>query len=53
MTAKPRRFDLNPDNFIAGISGLLTAEELGVYWLICLLNYSKRGPVEMTRPAFP
>lgn len=46
MTHKPRRFDLSPDNFIAGISGELTANELGLYWLICLLIYSHGGPVQ-------
>lgn len=46
---KPRRFDLSPDNFIAGIAGELTAAELGVYWLICLLIYSHGGPIEDDR----
>ena len=41
---KPRRFDLSPDNFIAGIAGQLTASELGVYWVMCLLFYSHGGP---------
>ena len=45
MTHRPRRFDLSPDNFIAGVSGILTASELGVYWAICLFIYSKGGPV--------
>lgn len=43
---KPRRFDVSPDNFIAGVSGVLTAPELGVYWAICLLIYSEGGPID-------
>ena len=46
VTHKPRRFDLSPDNFIAGVAGQLSAEELGVYWLICLLIYSHCGEIE-------
>ena len=43
---KPRRFDLSPDNFIAGVAAQLTPDELGVYWMICLLIYSHGGPIE-------
>ena len=42
---KPRRVDLSPDNFIAGIAGQMNATELGVYWIFCLLIYSKGGPI--------
>ena len=52
MTHKPRRFDLAPDNFIAGIAGQLTAPELGLYWLICLLIYSHGGPVDYDEKRF-
>lgn len=55
MAHKPRRFDLSPDNFIAGVSGVLTADELGVYWALCLLVYSEGGPIvydEMRLKAF-
>lgn len=45
MTHKARRFDLSPDNFIGGVSGVLNATELGVYWAICLLIYSNGGPI--------
>lgn len=45
MSHKARRFDLSPDNFIGGVSGVLTAPELGVYWAICLLVYSHGGPI--------
>lgn len=44
MQPKPRRVDLSPDNFIAGIAGQLNAPELGIYWLCCLLIYSHGGP---------
>ena len=44
MTNKPRRVDLSPDNFIAGIAGQMNATELGVYWMVCLLIYSHGGP---------
>lgn len=49
---KARRFDLSPDNFIAGIAGQMTADELGLYWLICLLIYSNGGPVEYDEARF-
>lgn len=45
MTLKARRFDLSPDNFLAGIGSGLKADELGLYWLICLKIYSAGGPV--------
>lgn len=51
-TPKARRFDLSPDNFIAGIAGQMTADELGLYWLICLLIYSNGGPVEYDEARF-
>ena len=49
LTHKPRRFDLSPDNFIAGIAGQLSASDLGVYWVICLLIYSAGGPIKDDR----
>lgn len=52
MTQKPRRVDLSPDNFIAGVSGLMSAEELGVYWLMCLLYYSHGGEFDYDEKRF-
>ena len=43
---KPRRFDFDPDRFIAGVSAQLTPVEMGVYWIVCSLMYSKRGPID-------
>lgn len=42
---KPRRFDLYPDDFLAAVSGEMTPAELGVYWMICMLCYSRGGPI--------
>lgn len=44
-TPKPRRFDLHPDQFIAGIAGQLDVAEAASYSYLVLQNYSKRGPV--------
>jgi hypothetical protein len=38
---KPRKFDLNADEFLAAVTGELTAAELGVYWMLCLLMYNR------------
>lgn len=46
MTAKARRVDYSPDEYLAGIAGKLTPDEQGVYWLICTLIYSRGGPIE-------
>lgn len=43
---KIRRIDLSADEFIAGIAAKMTLEELGAYWLICLLIYSRGGPID-------
>ena len=45
MTKKARRIDLYPDQFIAGIAGKMTPEQLGVYWMICLRIYSHGGAI--------
>ena len=49
---KPRRFDLSPDNFIAGVAGQMNAVELGVYWLMCLLFYSHAGEFDYDEERF-
>jgi hypothetical protein len=43
---KPRQFDLNPGDFLADVAGEMTPTELGVYWMICLLQYKRRGSIE-------
>ena len=54
---KPRQFDLNPGDFLADVAGEMTPTELGVYWMICLLQYKRRGSIEydvaMIRAKFP
>ena len=45
-TIKPRRYDLAPDEFLAAVVGEMTPAELGVYWMICLLQYSRREPID-------
>lgn len=42
---KVRHVDLHPDEFIAAIAGDMDQAELGTYWMICLLIYSKGGPI--------
>lgn len=42
---KVRRIDLSHDEFLAGIGGEMSPEDLGVYWMICLCIYSKRRPI--------
>lgn len=46
MTAKIRHIDFYPDEYIAGVSGQLTPEQSGVYWMICSLIYSKSAPID-------
>lgn len=42
---KVRRIDFSPDEWLAGIAGM-TAEEQGIYWLVCSLIYSSGGPID-------
>ena len=42
---KVRRVDFHPDEYLAG-TNRLTAEEQGVYWVICSLIYSRGGPID-------
>jgi hypothetical protein len=42
---KPRLYDLVPSEFLAAVAGELTVVALGVYWMICLLQYERRGPI--------
>lgn len=39
--AKARRVDFYPDEYIAGVGGVLRADEQGVYWMICTLIMSE------------
>lgn len=41
---KIRRVDFSPDEWLAGIAGM-SAEEQGIYWLVCSLIYSSGGPI--------
>lgn len=43
---KIRRIDFSPDEFIAGITALMRPEDLGVYWLICSLIYSRGEAID-------
>jgi uncharacterized protein YdaU (DUF1376 family) len=43
---KPRKYDLNPGDFLSDVAGEMTPAELGVYWMICLLQYRHRGPIK-------
>ena len=43
---KARHIDFYPDEYIAGISGKMTPEQLGLYWTICALIYSKSAPID-------
>ena len=48
MTDRPekvRRIDFTPDEFIAGIAGIMTDREVGIYWVVCALMYSTGGAV--------
>jgi hypothetical protein len=43
---KPRRFDLYPDDFLAGIAGQLMPDEAGMYLVVLLLIYSRGGETD-------
>jgi uncharacterized protein YdaU (DUF1376 family) len=43
---KVRRVDFYPDEFLGGVAGLLTATEIGVYWMVCTRIYSEGGPIK-------
>ncbi|ARS70884.1 DUF1376 domain-containing protein [Sinorhizobium meliloti] len=44
--AKARRVDFYPDEYIAGVGGVLRADEQGIYWMVCALIMSEGGAVE-------
>jgi uncharacterized protein YdaU (DUF1376 family) len=43
---KVRRVDYSPDEFFAGVAGKMTPAEVGIYWMVCTLIYSKGGPID-------
>lgn len=45
MTSKVRHVDFSPDEYISGVGGLLTAEQQGIYWMICATIMSEGGPI--------
>lgn len=45
MTSKVRHVDFSPDEYISGVGGLLTAEEQGIYWMICATIMSEGGSI--------
>lgn len=49
---KARRVDYYPDEYIAGVGGVLRADEQGVYWMICSLIMSEGGPIEQNDRRF-
>jgi hypothetical protein len=44
---KVRHVDLHADEFLAAVAGEMSPAELGVYWMICLLCYSRGGQIEL------
>lgn len=43
--SKVRRVGYSPDEYIAGVGGVLNVAEQGMYWMICSLMMSEGGPV--------
>lgn len=43
---KPRRIDYHPADMIAGVAGQLSAQDFGVYWMVCTLIYDRGGPID-------
>lgn len=46
MSSKVRKIDYYPDEYIAGVGGVLKADEQGVYWMVCTLIMSEGGAIE-------
>jgi uncharacterized protein YdaU (DUF1376 family) len=42
---KIRRVNYSPDEFLAAILSL-SVDEIGIYWVVCTLIYSKRAPID-------
>lgn len=45
MPKRIHRVDYSADEFLAGVVGELSAAEVGVYWMICSLIYSRRRAI--------
>lgn len=43
---KVRHIDLHPDEFLAAVAGEMSPAELGVYWMVCLLHYSRGETID-------
>lgn len=43
--SKVRRVDFHPDEYITGVGGVLTAEQQGIYWMICATIMSEGHPI--------
>lgn len=43
---KVRHVNLHADEFLAAVAGEMTPAELGVYWMVCLLIYSRGKPIK-------
>jgi len=46
LSTKIRHIDFYPDEYIAGVGAKMSAEQQGVYWMICSLISSHGGEVE-------
>ena len=44
--SKVRHIDFYPDEYIAGVGGSMSAEEQGVFWMVCSLISSHGGEVD-------
>lgn len=42
---KARHFDFRPDEYIAGVGGVLNPFEQAIYWMVCSLVMSRGGPI--------
>jgi hypothetical protein len=49
---KARRVDYYPDEYIAGVGGVLRADEQGVYWMLCSLIMSEGHSIEQNDRRF-
>lgn len=43
--SKPKHISVAVDEFLAGIAGEVSLDELGAYWLVCMLIYSCGGAI--------
>jgi hypothetical protein len=46
MADKVRHVDFRPDEYIAGVAGVLSAAEQGIFWLTCSLIMSEGGAID-------